>query len=223
MVGRRTFGKGLVQEQFQLSDGSGLRLTIARYYTPLGRSIQKSYKNGVEAYNQDLINRFHSGEMLSLDSIKHGDEKVYKTNAGKQVYGGGGITPDVFVAFDTSAFDKEVAKAYLKGTMDNFVYMNYLDHEKEFNLFKTPKAFVENYMVNDATLNDLKNYASKDSITFDLNDAKEKAFLEKQIKLITARQIWRTEGLYEVSNPDDETIRKALKIIRGTSLIEAAK
>ena len=91
VVGRRTFGKGLVQEQYELSDGSGLRLTVARYYTPLGRSIQKSYSEGTQAYKDELINRYHNGEELA-DSIKHINGKVYKTKTGKLVYGGGGIT-----------------------------------------------------------------------------------------------------------------------------------
>jgi len=213
VVGRRSFGKGLVQEQFELSDGSGLRLTVARYYTPLGRSIQKSYKNGIDAYNKDLMDRFHSGEMRFADSIKHTNEKLYKTGSGKPVYGGGGITPDVFVAYDTLAFDKEIAKAYLKGTLSNFAYSNYLNHQKEFDSFKTPKIFNEKYNVDAATLNDLRDYAARDSIYFKL-DTREKALLVKEIKILTARQIWRTEGLYEVSNPDDETIKKAVEILR---------
>jgi carboxyl-terminal processing protease len=139
---------------------------------------------------------------------------LYKTGAGKMVYGGGGITPDVFVAYDTLAFDKEVAKAYLKETLSNFVYTNYLNHQKEFNSFKTPKAFNEKYNVDAATLNNLKNYAARDSIYFNLEDAQEKALLAKQIKILTARQIWRTEGLYEVSNPEDETIMKAIEVLR---------
>lgn len=214
VVGRRSFGKGLVQEQFELSDGSGLRLTVARYYTPLGRSIQKSYKEGISAYNKDLLNRFHNGEMSFADSIKHTDEKLYKTDSGKLVYGGGGITPDVFVAYDTLAFDKEVAKAYLKGTLSNFVYTNYLSHQKEFNAFKTPKDFNEKYNVDATTLKNLANYAAQDSIYFNLGNVQEKVLLTKQIKMLTARQIWRTEGLYEVSNPDDETIKKAVEVLR---------
>lgn len=213
VVGRRTFGKGLVQEQFQLSDGSGLRLTVARYYTPLGRSIQKSYKDGVEAYNMDIINRFHDGEMSSADSIKHTNEKVYKTKAGKIVYGGGGITPDVFVPYDTTSFDRELAKVYLSGTLNNFIYLNYLDHEKQFNSYKTPKDFEEKYTVDAGTLNDFKNYAAKDSFHYDLADVKGKELLEKQIKALTARQIWRTQGFYEVSNPQDKTVQKALQVI----------
>jgi carboxyl-terminal processing protease len=217
VVGRRTFGKGLVQEQFQLSDGSGLRLTVARYYTPLGRSIQKSYKNGIEAYNQDLMNRFHDGEMSFADSIKHTNEKVYKTPSGKLVYGGGGITPDVFVPFDTT-FDRQLAKVYLTGTLNNFVYINYLDHENEFNSYKTPKEFAEKYNVDAATVNDFKNYATKDSVAFNVSNPKEKTELENQIKILTARQIWRTEGLYEVSNPGDQTVQKALQVLSGDSV-----
>ncbi len=177
VVGRRTFGKGLVQEQFQLSDGSGLRLTVARYYTPLGRSIQKSYKGGVEAYNMDIMNRFHDGEMSFADSIKHTDEKVYRTKSGKTVYGGGGITPDVFVAYDTTALDKELTKVYLSGSLSNFVYVNYLDHEKQFDSFKTPKDFEKKYNVDAATLNEFKNYAAKDSINLKLEDAKGKELI----------------------------------------------
>src|SRR5690606_18943239 len=112
----RSFGKGLVQEQYQLSDGAGLRLTVAKYYTPLGRSIQKSYKNGIADYDHDLINRFRDGEMTSLDSIKHTDQKKYTSASGKILYGGGGITPDVFVAFDTSSLSKNVMNALMKGT-----------------------------------------------------------------------------------------------------------
>ena len=214
VVGRRSFGKGLVQEQFQLSDGSGLRLTVARYYTPLGRSIQKSYKEGIEAYNKDLMNRFHNGEMSFADSIKHTNEKLYTTKSGKVVYDGGGISPDIFVPYDTLAYDKEIAKAYLRGTISNFVYSNYLNNKTEFSSFKTPAIFNEKYSVGEATLNNLKAYAMRDSIYLNPSDSQEKAFLSKQIKILTARQIWRTEGLYEVSNRDDSTIKKAVEFLR---------
>lgn len=214
VVGRRSFGKGLVQEQFQLSDGSGLRLTVARYYTPLGRSIQKSYENGIDAYKNDLLDRFHNGEMSFADSIKHTNEKLYKTNSGKEVYGGGGITPDVFVPYDTLPYDKEVARAYIKGTLRNFVYSNYLNNQKEFNSYKTPEAFNEKYHVDETTLDNLKKYAVRDSVYLNINDAQKKALLSKQIKMLTARQIWRTQGLYEVSNPDDETIKMAIEFLR---------
>lgn len=218
IIGRRTFGKGLVQEQFQLSDGSGLRLTVARYYTPLGRSIQKSYKNGIEAYNEDIMNRFHHGEMSFADSIKHTNEPVYKTASGKLVYGGGGITPDVFVPYDTTAFDKQLATVYLTGTLNNFIYINYLDHQQQFDSYKTPRDFEKKYSVDASTLNDFKNYVARDSIDFSLDSPKERSQLEKQIKTLTARQIWRTEGLYEVANPQDETVQKALQVLSQPGL-----
>ncbi|MEP7231665.1 MAG: S41 family peptidase [Ginsengibacter sp.] len=223
VMGRRSFGKGLVQEQYQLNDGSGLRLTVARYYTPLGRSIQKSYKNGVDEYNKDLMNRFHSGEMTFADSIKHTNEKEYKTNSGKTVYGGGGITPDIFVPYDTLAMDKEITLALIKGTLNSFIYRNYLAHREEFQFYKSPKIFQEKYHADDATLKSLKDYAEMDSINFNLDDIKEKSLLQKQIKVMTARQIWRTQGLYEVSNPDDETVNKALEFLKNSPLAQLGK
>ena len=223
VIGRRSFGKGLVQEQYELSDGSGLRLTVARYYTPLGRSIQKSYKNGTKEYDQDIMNRFHNGEMTFADSIKHTNEKEYKTNSGRIVYGGGGITPDIFVPYDTLAVDKEITLAFIKGTFNNFVYQNYLQHRQQFKSYNSPKIFQEKYDVDDATLRSLKNYAQKDSIDFDLADAKERSLLQKQIKVMTARQIWRTQGLYEVSNPEDDTINKALEFIKNGPLAQVSK
>ena len=218
IVGRRTFGKGLVQEQYQLSDGSGLRLTVARYYTPLGRSIQKSYKDGIEAYDHDLINRFKDGEMSFADSIKHTNEKKYSTASGKILYGGGGITPDVFVPFDTALFTKDVMHAMMRGTLSKFVYINYLKNEKQFKQYHSPKEFIRNYQVNEETLNSLKAYAEKDSIRLNIGDSKSNAILKREIKLLTAREIWRTEGYFEVNNQFDSTVRKALELMRPGSI-----
>jgi carboxyl-terminal processing protease len=95
IIGRRSFGKGLVQEQYNLSDGAALRLTVARYYTPLGRSIQKPYDKGISDYNDEILDRYHHGELYSQDSLKTPSGKAYKTSKGKTVYGGGGVTPDI--------------------------------------------------------------------------------------------------------------------------------
>ena len=126
IVGRRTFGKGLVQEPFELNDGSELRLTIARYYTPLGRSIQKPYNKGREAYNEEVYDRFHNGEMLHGDTTSVHAGPVFRTPAGRQVYGGGGITPDVFVAVDTTQIARSVSALYISGTLNNFIYEYYI-------------------------------------------------------------------------------------------------
>lgn len=219
IVGRRTFGKGLVQEQYQLSDGSGLRLTVARYYTPLGRSIQKSYENGNEAYDLDLVNRFKEGEMTSADSIKHINEKKYFTASGKTLYGGGGITPDVFVPYDTTLFTKDVMHAMIRGTLTQFVYKNFLSKEKEFTQYSSPKKFDENYSVDDQTLKNLKTYAEKDSVNLNLNNQQERSILKREIKVLTAREIWRSEGYYEVNNQFDSTVKKALELMKPGTLV----
>jgi len=204
-----------VQEQYELSDGSGVRLTVARYYTPLGRSIQKSYSEGAQAYKDELFNRYHDGEVLFADSIKHTNGKVYKTKNGKTVYGGGGITPDVFVAIDTFSFNKEINKALIKGSINDFIYKNYLANKSEFLKYKSPLDFEKNYIIDDSTWNKLNNYVAKDSVNFKSLGTKEKSELSKQIKILTARQIWRNEGLFEVSNAQDELVKKALEVLKN--------
>jgi carboxyl-terminal processing protease len=121
IIGRRTFGKGLVQEQYGLSDGSAIRLTVARYYTPLGRSIQRSYEKGKKVYMDDLWERFSDGELLSADSNKISNGQKFKTLAGRILYGGGGIMPDIFVPLDTSRYNRSVNRLLLDGQADNFV------------------------------------------------------------------------------------------------------
>ena len=214
IIGRRTFGKGLVQEQYELSDGSGLRLTIARYYTPLGRSIQKSYSQGIKIYQQDLTNRFTDGELIYVDSIKHTNGKIFTTKAGKTVYSGGGITPDIFVPVDTTTgYNKNLRKIYEKGIINNFVYRNYVANKNKFAEYASPKDFEKNYIVDANTWNDFKILAQQDSINLNGITPVEKVALAHQIKTAAARQIWRTEGFYEVSNADDPMIKKALEIL----------
>lgn len=214
IIGRRTFGKGLVQDQYELSDGSGLRLTVARYYTPLGRSIQKSYSSGIKVYQEDMKNRLHDGELLYFDSIKHTNGKAYKTKAGKIVYSGGGITPDVFVAVDTSGLNTETRKIYTKGTINKFVYGNYLVDKNKFTPYTSAIQFQNSYSVDDTTWNSFKVFAAKDSINTSKLGSKERAALSKQIKILIARQIWRNQGLYEVSNAEDPMVKKALEVLR---------
>ena len=213
IVGRRSFGKGLVQEQYELSDGSGLRLTVARYYTPLGRSIQKSYEKGEEEYHNEVLKRFHQGELLHGDSIKHANARSFKTKSGKIVYSGGGITPDIFVGLDTAGLNKHLTAFYIKGTINDFVYRNYLDNKSKFASFKSPLEFENKYLIDPATWTNLLNYAKRDSIDLRTLTILEKEALGKQIKILTARQIWQNEGLYEVSNAEDETVKKAIEVI----------
>ncbi len=221
IVGRRSFGKGLVQEQYELSDGSGLRLTVARYYTPLGRGIQKSYENGREAYSKDLLNRFKNGEMTSSDSIKHRELKQYVTKAGKTLYGGEGITPDIFVPYDTLTYDRNVMKLLMSGVLNEFVYRNYLDHQKQFDAYKNATDFNKNYTVEESTFQNLTEMVKKDSIHLALNNPSEKAQISRQIKSLTARQIWRSEGFFEINNTYDDVVKKAVELLQPKKEVTA--
>jgi len=216
IIGRRTFGKGLVQEQYQLSDGSALRLTVARYYTPTGRSIQKPYDKGRDEYNAEVLNRFHNGEALHGDTSTAHIGPAYKT-LGKEkrtVFGGGGITPDIFVGFDTSTLARNITALYMDGTISRFVYSYYIQHLPVFQLFKTPADFVAGFHGDDQLWNSLIAYAAKDTIDLRNVPPKDKEVLQHRLKALMARQIWRTEGYYEVSNAYDPVVNKALETLR---------
>jgi carboxyl-terminal processing protease len=213
IVGRRTFGKGLVQEQFGLSDGSALRLTVARYYSPLGRNIQKPYNHGYSEYEEEIYQRFHNGEVLKPDSSKN-TGSAYKTPKGRIVYGGGGITPDIFVAYDTSSMGKEVLKLYRKGTFSNFIYTYYMQHKQLFNSYKTPADLANSFKAGEAEWQQLKNFAARDTIDLTNVNARDKADLINRIPAQMARQIWRYEGYYQVMNKTDDFIKKAFEVLK---------
>lgn len=213
IIGRRTFGKGLVQEQFNLSDNSALRLTIARYYTPVGRSIQRPYNNGGKAYYEEIANRYHDGETQSADSIKNDTNKIFKTKGGKVVYGGGGITPDYFVAIDTSGFSLSVAKVYSKGIITNYAYRYYLQNLPQLSTYKTPADFIKNFILSNDNWQQFVTIAAKDSVVLNSISPREKADITNRITSSIARQIWRTEGMIEVLNVNDNTVNKALEVL----------
>jgi len=215
IVGRRTFGKGLVQEQTVLPDGSALRLTIARYYTPTGRSIQKPYKDGYDEYNNELLNRFDHNELLSADSIHFPDSLKFTTPGGKIVYGGGGIMPDVFVPIDTSGrnnnFLIEVINA---GLISQFSY-DYVDENRvQLKKYATYKDFENNFVVDDqiyaafvksALAKDIKRNEK------DINDAAP--YLKNQLKAFISRQVFKNDGFYPVLLKVDKTFQRALEEI----------
>ena len=215
IIGRRTFGKGLVQEPYLLSNGASLRLTVARYYTPTGRSIQKPYNKGHEDYEEEVMKRFHDGEVL------HGDTAAptgpaYKTlgSEHRTVYGGGGITPDIFIGFDTSTLNKNVTALYMAGTLSRFIYTYYIQHLPSFQPFKDPADFIARYHDEDQLWNSLTAFAARDTINLRSLEPKDKEILQHRIKALMARQIWRTEGYYEVSNAYDPVVEKALEVVR---------
>jgi carboxyl-terminal processing protease len=214
IIGRRTFGKGLVQEQYDLSDGSALRLTVARYYTPLGRNIQKPYNKGRDAYNEELAERFANGELVNGDTVTKHTGPAFKTKKGRIVYGGGGITPDVFIPFDTATFSSNVYVLFDNQLFSKFIYTYYQQNKGYFDQFKDPADFARRYNDTRTAWNSLISYAGKNSVNIQSVPERDKVEIEKRIKTWLARQIWRMEGYYEVSNADDTAISKAMDEVR---------
>jgi len=214
IVGRRSFGKGLVQTQFQLSDGSAVRLTVARYFSPLGRNIQKPYGKDKDAYNEELLDRFHNGSLLKADtSTPKG--KAFKTPGGRVVYGGGGITPDVFVPLDTNRVSPVLLKLYYRNSLNNFVYRYYVQNRPKFNGFKQPMDLVKGFQPGKLELDALRNFALvSDSIPLNSFNQIEAQQLSQRMQILMARQIWRTEGYYEVSNQFDPAVQKAISLLK---------
>ena len=214
VIGRRSFGKGLVQDQYDLSDGSALRLTIARYYTPVGRSIQRSYSNGQTAYFDEVSNRFHNGQVLSADSFKTDPKNVFTTLINKKtVYGGGGIMPDIFVPYDTTAFDNTTTRLYAKNVLNDFAYHYYLRNKTQLDHYTNSGSFAAGFTVTDNDWKDFVQEATKDSISMENISSKEKIDLGNRIRSSIARQMWRTQGFYETSNINDDAVKTAVEFL----------
>ncbi len=216
IIGRRSYGKGLVQEQFNFGDGSAMNLTVARYYTPSGRSIQKSYKRGVKEYRAEINERYVRGEMSSLDStladtLLNVADKKFKTNNGKTVYGGGGILPDVFVAIDTTGYSKTYREIMSKSLLSDYVYKKLINSVKIAN-YANAADFTDKFNVDDLLLSDfLKFCSSKIKNISELDSSKSKELLRKQMKALAAQYFFNDEGFYRVQNTFDPEVSAALK------------
>lgn len=211
IIGRRTFGKGLVQEQFELQDGSAIRLTVARYYTPLGRSIQRPYDKGKKVYMDEISERFQNGEVLYADSNKVSNGKQFKTNCGDIVYGGGGIMPNIFVPIDTAAYPRAINRLLIDGSFNSFVYGYYLKHKQQMESYKSADDYNKHFTNTDEMWNQFAVVALQDSVDINLVSPKHKASLQERLKAYLARFRWRSNGLYQVLNNDDAAVLKALE------------
>ncbi len=213
VLGRRSFGKGLVQEPFKLNDGSAIRLTVSRYYTPAGRCIQKDYTNGLVAYEHEISNRYEDGEVSDETKLKIKDSTIYKTTNGRKVYGGGGITPDVFVAVDTSYINQFYGALFEQSLLSRFTY-NFMDANRKTltTNYKNAATFNASFYVNDVLWNNFISYIKANSSS-DFTDQEIKQS-EKQVRLLIkamiARQVWRDEGYFTVLSSEDKMIRKAI-------------
>jgi carboxyl-terminal processing protease len=213
IIGRRSFGKGLVQLQYDLTDGSAMRLTVARYYTPGGRSIQRSYEDGKKVYMDEIWERYSSEESIHFDSAKYSNGKIYKTNCGDTVYGGGGIMPDFFVPADTNRFHPVASRLLINGSLNNFVYRYYLDNKTAIDNYSSPAEFNRQFSVSNDIWNRFTAFVKTDSVKLNTISAKEKTLLQLRLKAYLARLKWRSTGYFQVLNADDEMIRKGLEII----------
>ncbi|POY35798.1 hypothetical protein C3K47_13685 [Solitalea longa] len=213
ILGRRSFGKGLVQDQVVFPDGSALRLTIARYYTPLGRCIQKSYATGTDEYRNEVGERMKHGELLNADSNKIAfvTSRKFVTRSGKTVYGGGGIMPDEFIPIDTSQNSALYSYISYKGLIVDFAYDYIERNQKMLCSYASLNDFVGKFEIPDSDLNPLFKSARGQNINVAESEVKKsKGLIKNQIKAMIARRFWKDEGFYKVLNSKDQIVLRSM-------------
>lgn len=214
IIGRRSFGKGLVQEQLTLPDGSAVRLTIARYYTPTGRCIQRSYENGKEDYYDSFYERFHNGEIQNADSIHFNDSLKYITPGGRTVYGGGGIMPDIYVPYNSGDYAEYYNKLLDKGLIFQFAF-TYTDHHRgELGKYESFEDFDNNFKISKSVFNEFIAYAGKMGIDKDPQGIRQSEARTKILmKAFIARNLYDDDGFYPVYHHIDETFLRAVEYL----------
>lgn len=218
IVGRRSFGKGLVQNQMELSDNSAIRLTVARYYTPSGRCIQKNYTPGnLNSYNQEIVERYMHGEGFSADSIKVDSKEVFYTLGGREVYGGGGIIPDLFVANDTLGITDYYVKIYNAGLLPKFSFIYTDSNRKQLSEAKTTNDILALLPNDDTLLSQFVSYAHREAKIaprwYYINQSR--SLILDILKALIARDMLGTSAYYEVINKTDNTVLKAIEAIEN--------
>lgn len=231
VIGRRSYGKGLVQMPIKLSDGSELRLTISRYYTPSGRSIQKPYELGKgEDYSQDLSHRYESGELFNVDSIKFDKSKIFKTDGGRIVYGGGGITPDIFVPKDTLMNSKYLFELYSKNIIREYA-LRYANANEKKLAKQSFEEFARSFEVSDAMISEMVKDASKAGIKPNPTElGLSKPLITSQTKAIIGRYVWgrKQKGglnneVFQILNPTDNVFQQAVQMFNQAAQLEKGK
>lgn len=211
LVGRRSFGKGLVQSPFDLSDNSELRLTISRYYTPSGRSIQKPYEDEDE-YALDIVSRYNHGEFFHADSIRFNDSLKFITLNGRTVYGGGGIMPDYFVPLDTTLNSHYLNELYTSTAIQEYTF-NYAERHRDELVKQGFENYRRNFVVTDAMINELMKVGERNKVKADYKAVKDRRQLfQIHIKAQIARKLWNNEGFYPIMNETNEIFMQAIKM-----------
>jgi carboxyl-terminal processing protease len=219
VVGRRSFGKGLVQEQIPFRDGSALRLTVARYYTPSGRSIQKPYTDGNVDYYHDIVKRAEHGEFVAADSIQFADSLKYETSNGRTVYGGGGIMPDYFVSADTTGYSEYYSKITRKALIYHFAFQYSDENREKLGRMKLVPDFVS-YLDKDHIMDQFVRYAAGEGVKTDPEGLKTSYnIIDTQLKAYIARNIIGEEGFFPIIKEIDETLKEAIQISKSKNQI----
>ena len=216
IVGRRSYGKGLVQREMQLGDGSAVRLTVSKYYTPTGRSIQRSYANGNTDYYDDFAYRVNNGELLDPSKIEVADSLKYKTPKGKIVYGGGGIIPDVFVPLDQKMYNETLSFLERKGYFSNFIFEEIEKDRQAYNAI-SKQDFFDNFQVDDQMVKDFENYLqikTRSNIVFVAYRDQAKYYLKATI----AEQLYGFGAFYKILNKHDTMIDKVKQLHQEVSV-----
>ncbi|MGB3774948.1 MAG: S41 family peptidase [Leeuwenhoekiella sp.] len=211
IIGRRTFGKGLVQREMELGDGSAVRLTIARYYTPTGRSIQRPYDDGNQAYYEEYMNRYKNGEMATQDSIKVDDSLRFTTPKGKIVYGGGGIIPDIFVPRASNYEQESIDYALRSGFLSRFVFSKLEQNRTYYNNLSL-KEFNQDLKISDSDIDDFVSYAARREVKIAVKDYRKE--LKESIKAVMAQQLFGTSLYEQMINKNDDMIKKVISLSR---------
>lgn len=220
IIGRRTYGKGLVQEHIPLPEGDAIRLTTARYYTPVGRSIQKPYGKGID-YEADIYHRYESGSVYEQAEIDIPDSLVFETPKGKKVYGGGGIYPDIFVSIDTVGASFYLSELNYSGTFNQFAF-DYADNNRqEIKNYGSIEAFKKEFKITEDILQQFVAHGEENGVGFDergLEQSKEQ--IKRRLKGMIARNVFRNGAYYAIILDEDNYIKEALKVFDGTTQLD---
>jgi len=219
ILGRRSFGKGLVQRPFRLPDGSVIRLTTARYYSPTGRSIQKPYNNGLEDYYLDVYNRLKNGEFVHPDSIHFPDSLKYYTPAKRLVYGGGGIMPDVFVPWDSTIYSDYYTDLIRNGVFNEFT-LKYVDDNRTDLLKKyNENSFVNDFKIDEKILKDFTDFAITKGVKFDKNGLEtSEEIITHIIKGLIGRNLWTLDVYFKIMMKIDDGFQKAVDVLKSEDI-----
>lgn len=219
IVGRRSFGKGLVQMPISLNDGSELRLTISRYYTPSGRSIQKSYEGDIDDYHKEYYERFESGEVYNGNTDDAHDTTVYKTDKGRIVYGGGGIMPDHFVPFDTTGNSKYLNKLLTSNSLAEYALHYYEKNHAHLEALGKDQ-FITSFEVTGDMLREVVSAGESNKVAFNAKEFdKSSRLIKLYVKAFIGRRVWDNEGFFPVYNQQNEIYLKALELFDQAALL----